>query len=66
MSNADEERKNILLICNLVGFLINQITRDQAEWDSWGKEFVANIFLIQFDDEKVVALMLYYLIIEQN
>lgn len=53
LDDADEERKNILLICNLVGFLICQITRDQIEWDSWGREFVSNIFLIQFGEEKV-------------
>ena len=34
LDDADEERKNILLICYLVGFLICQITRDEVEWDT--------------------------------
>ena len=56
LDDADEERKNILLICYLVGFLICQISRDEVEWDTWGREFVSNIFSIQFGEEKVNLL----------
>mmetsp|Transcript_22315 Transcript_22315/g.32063 ORF Transcript_22315/g.32063 Transcript_22315/m.32063 type:complete len:756 (-) Transcript_22315:30-2297(-) len=45
----DESSKTV--ICHLVGFLINKVVKDESEWESWGKEFLLQMYTVQFGSQ---------------
>jgi len=57
----EEVENNRIVICHLVGFLINKVVKDESEWESWGKEFLFQMYTVQFGFIKVMFSTNFYL-----